>query len=327
MAMITAVETRPGANPDRARFTTALETARAELTAARGINPAGPADLPGAIGRAVLATLLPPRRARFSARKAKCATSRYLNRDDGRPATATTITAISIQVRPPLPGGGPARTHRRTSPTWARAGQPAATCLPPSSPASRPATGAEQNSRRHPDTEEVTLPPVGRAGWSAREADAAAHGPPRRAGRVDRPTRSRPHGGAGPHLVDLLLDARAGPPVGVWSHAWEQEYRDVDGLLGGYLRHPFHWTCTDRWFGCEVPTLIVLLALAHVYRWADGPVLPGAEGSMSEASSFASADCAVADVYGPTATSDATSADASPGVSVTGGSTRRASIR
>jgi hypothetical protein len=84
-----------------------------------------------------------PRRARFSARKVKCATSRYLNRDDGRPATAATITAISIQVRPPLPGSGPARAHRRTSPTWARAGQPAATWSPPSSPASHPATGAE----------------------------------------------------------------------------------------------------------------------------------------------------------------------------------------
>jgi hypothetical protein len=116
MAMVTAVETRPGTNPDRASFTTALETAREELTAARGINPPGPADLPGAIGRAVLATLLPPRRARFSARKVKCATSRYLNRDDGRPGTATTITAISISVRPPLPGSGPARNHRRTSP-------------------------------------------------------------------------------------------------------------------------------------------------------------------------------------------------------------------
>ena len=108
----------------------------------------------------------------------------------------------------------------------------------------------------------------------------------------------------------------------------EQEYRDVDGLLREYPRRPLHWTCADnRWFEYEVPTPIVLLALAHVYRWADGPVLPAAEGSMSEASSFASADCAVADVYGPTATSDATSADASPGVSVTGGSTRRASIR
>ena len=86
MAMVTAVETRPGANPDRASFTTALETAREELTAARGICPAGPADLPGAIGRAVLSTLLAARRPRYSARKVKCATSRYLARDDGRPA-------------------------------------------------------------------------------------------------------------------------------------------------------------------------------------------------------------------------------------------------
>ena len=50
MAMVTAVETRPGTNPDRASFTTALEAARQELTAARGICPTGPADLPGVIG-------------------------------------------------------------------------------------------------------------------------------------------------------------------------------------------------------------------------------------------------------------------------------------
>ena len=80
-------------------------------------------------------------------------------------------------------------------------------------------------------------------------------------------------GDAGPHLVDLCLDAE---PDRRWSldAAWEQEYRDVDGLLGVYQRHPFHWTHAVRWFGCEVPTSIVLLALAHVYRWADGPVLP-----------------------------------------------------
>jgi hypothetical protein len=61
MAMVTAVETRPGTNPDRASFTTAREAARDELTAARGICPAAPADLPGVIGRTVLATLLPAR--------------------------------------------------------------------------------------------------------------------------------------------------------------------------------------------------------------------------------------------------------------------------
>jgi hypothetical protein len=37
MAMVTAVETRPGTNPDRASFTTALEAARDQLTAARGV--------------------------------------------------------------------------------------------------------------------------------------------------------------------------------------------------------------------------------------------------------------------------------------------------
>ena len=39
MAMVTAVETRPGTNPDRASFTTALEAARDQLTAAEGICP------------------------------------------------------------------------------------------------------------------------------------------------------------------------------------------------------------------------------------------------------------------------------------------------
>jgi hypothetical protein len=101
MAMLTAVQTRPGTDPDRASFSTAQQVARDQLTAARGICPEGPADLLGAIGRAVLATLLPPRRRRYSARKVKCATSRYLNRDDARPALATAVTAIDIAVHTP----------------------------------------------------------------------------------------------------------------------------------------------------------------------------------------------------------------------------------
>jgi hypothetical protein len=122
MAMVTAVETRPGTDPDRASFTSALEAAREELTAARGICPSGPADLPGVIGRAVLSTLLPSRRARFSARKVKCATSRYLNRDDGRPSAPTAAAAINITVRipPPLSTGRP----RRYTPARPRPPQP-----------------------------------------------------------------------------------------------------------------------------------------------------------------------------------------------------------
>ena len=111
MAMVTAVETRPGTDPDRASFTTAMEAAKDELTTARGICPDGPADLPGAIGRAVLATLLPARRLRYSARKVKCATSRYLNRDDGRPARPAAITAIDIAICTPPVDLKPGRTH------------------------------------------------------------------------------------------------------------------------------------------------------------------------------------------------------------------------
>src|SRR5256886_4495580 len=110
MAMVTAIETRPGTDPDRASFTTAMEAAKDQLTAAAGVCPDGPADLPGAIGRAVLATLLPARRRRFSARKVKCATSRYLNRDDGRPPhpAPPPPTAIPSSTPPvPLPPAPP----------------------------------------------------------------------------------------------------------------------------------------------------------------------------------------------------------------------------
>jgi hypothetical protein len=111
MAMVTAVQARPGTDPDRASFTTAAEAAREQLTAAQGVCPDGPPDLLGVIGRAVLASLLPARRLRYSARKVKCATSRYLNRDDGRPATPTTIAAIDIAVHTPPLDPGPARAR------------------------------------------------------------------------------------------------------------------------------------------------------------------------------------------------------------------------
>ena len=47
--MVTAVVTRPGTAPDRASFTAAMEAAKDQFTAAAGICPDGPADLPGAI--------------------------------------------------------------------------------------------------------------------------------------------------------------------------------------------------------------------------------------------------------------------------------------
>ena len=156
MTMVDAVETRPGTDPDRASFTTAMETAKDQLTAAAGICPDGPADLPGAIGRTVLATLLPARRPRYSARKVKCATSRYLNRDDGRPAHPATITAIDIAICTPPVDLKPGRTRRDRG-------------MPPSLP--RPAT------RRERITAIITSQPP--RDWSGHELAVLLHVKPR----------------------------------------------------------------------------------------------------------------------------------------------------
>ena len=145
MAMVAAIETRPGTDPDRASFTTALEAAKDQLTAAAGICPDGPADLPGAIGRAVLSTLLPARRLRFSARKVKCATSRYLNRDDGRPAHPAAITAIDIAISTPPVDLRPGRTRSTAARPGRLARPPAGTGSPRSSPATPRASGAATN--------------------------------------------------------------------------------------------------------------------------------------------------------------------------------------
>ena len=75
-AMVSAVETMPGTDPDRAGFTTALQTATQTLSQADGIitSHTRPA---GRIGRAILGNLLRPRRPRVSARKVKSPLSRW----------------------------------------------------------------------------------------------------------------------------------------------------------------------------------------------------------------------------------------------------------
>jgi hypothetical protein len=96
-AMVTAIETVPGTDPDRAGFTTAVQTATQTLIQADGIltRDTGPA---GRIGHAVLHGLLPPRRPRVSARKIKSPLSRWNNTDPQRPARSTPITSLTITV-------------------------------------------------------------------------------------------------------------------------------------------------------------------------------------------------------------------------------------
>jgi hypothetical protein len=67
----------PTAPPDRASFTIALNTARDQIIHAAGIIADTTIDLVGAIGRAVLANLLPNRRTRTSPRIIKRATSKH----------------------------------------------------------------------------------------------------------------------------------------------------------------------------------------------------------------------------------------------------------
>jgi hypothetical protein len=61
--------------------------------------------------------------------------------------------------------------------------------------------------------------------------------------------------------------------TGPWTHVWEQEYADIDGVRVAYLQHPYHWTGVDRWFDPEMPCAIVEPRLAHLFRWVDRPIV------------------------------------------------------
>jgi hypothetical protein len=96
-AMVTAAETVPGTDPDRASFTIALQTAIDTVTTADGIIPGTTGH--GRIGRAVLDGLLAPRRPRVSVRKVKSPLSRWNKADPSRPARSTPVTAIGVTLQ------------------------------------------------------------------------------------------------------------------------------------------------------------------------------------------------------------------------------------
>ena len=98
-AIVTAVEHPGGIDPDRASFTIALTTAQNLLANASNILD-DTTDLPGQIGKAVLAEPAPPRRLRVSARKVKSALSRYNKADPHRPARSTKIANLHTAITP-----------------------------------------------------------------------------------------------------------------------------------------------------------------------------------------------------------------------------------
>jgi hypothetical protein len=98
-AVTDAVQAVPGTDPDRASYQVAVDTAQDLVATARNVtDPDG--DLPGDIGRAVLARLNPPRRPRVCARRVKSPLSRWNKHPPGKPATSKNITQITSRAIP-----------------------------------------------------------------------------------------------------------------------------------------------------------------------------------------------------------------------------------
>jgi Insertion element 4 transposase N-terminal/Transposase DDE domain len=104
IAISDATATIPGADPDRASFSVALQAARDQVIQATGIIAGTVIDLVGIIGRAVLAHPMPPRRLRVSPRAVKRPLSRYAYKSlriDRRTYKAT--ISIDTLTAPPDP--------------------------------------------------------------------------------------------------------------------------------------------------------------------------------------------------------------------------------
>jgi hypothetical protein len=97
IAITDAIQATPGTDPDRASYQIAVETAQTLVTGARNIT-GEPSDLTGAIGRAVLAGLHPPRRPRVCARRVKSPLSRWNKHPPGKPRTNLKITSVTTGI-------------------------------------------------------------------------------------------------------------------------------------------------------------------------------------------------------------------------------------
>jgi hypothetical protein len=58
-----------------------------------------------------------------------------------------------------------------------------------------------------------------------------------------------------------------------WTHVFEQEFTDVEGLMGPYLMHPIHWSVVDRWFDPETTDVIVRDRVCHSFCDMNSAVL------------------------------------------------------
>ena len=106
-AMADATSTVPGADPDRASFSVALDAARDQVILAAGITAGTTIDLAGRIGRQVLAALMPARRLRTSPRVVKRAISKYNARGKIDRTTRKATINVTIHAAPLTEGSTP----------------------------------------------------------------------------------------------------------------------------------------------------------------------------------------------------------------------------
>lgn len=99
IAVVDAVSTVPGTDPDRVSFALAVQTAQDLVTSGRNVT-GDATDLVGEIGQAVLQNLNPPRRPRVCPRRVKSPISRWNKHPPNRPTTTRRITAITVRRQP-----------------------------------------------------------------------------------------------------------------------------------------------------------------------------------------------------------------------------------
>jgi len=116
IAITDAIAIIPGTDPDRASYQIAVDTAQTLVTGACNVITST-ADLTGNIGRAVLASLNPPRRPRVCARRVKSPLSRWNKHPPGKPRTCQRITKITTTISREHP---PVATRRQRCVTTAR---------------------------------------------------------------------------------------------------------------------------------------------------------------------------------------------------------------
>jgi hypothetical protein len=97
---------RPGRRPRQGQLHDRLNAARDQVILAAGVTPGPAIDLAGAIGRALMASLMPARRPRTSPRVVKRALSKYNARCAIDRTTRKAAIGIAI-IAAPLTGAAP----------------------------------------------------------------------------------------------------------------------------------------------------------------------------------------------------------------------------